>query len=167
MSQLGAEVVGADAALANIKVAKIHALKSGLLIDYRKTTTQALLDNEERFDVVLNMEVIEHVLVPETFIDECACLLRSGGLMFCSTINRNRKSYLMAIIGAERIMRWLPVGTHDWKKFITPNELQQMIQSAGLNQKETRGFIFNPFKWEWSISTSNFSVNYVMTGEKS
>jgi 2-polyprenyl-6-hydroxyphenyl methylase/3-demethylubiquinone-9 3-methyltransferase len=73
----------------------------------------------------------------------------------------------MAIIGAERIMRWLPVGTHDWKKFITPNELQQMIQSAGLNQKETRGFIFNPFKWEWSISTSNFSVNYVMTGEKS
>lgn len=164
--ELGATVVGADAALANIHVAQIHASNNGLSIDYRNTTVEELVQKGEQFDVVLNMEVIEHVLVPEAFIKGCGYLLKNGGLMLCSTINRNIKSYIMAIIGAERIMRWLPIGTHDWHKFITPNELQLMIQSAGLSKKETKGFTFNPLNWGWSISINNYSVNYVMAVEK-
>ncbi|WP_372882170.1 bifunctional 2-polyprenyl-6-hydroxyphenol methylase/3-demethylubiquinol 3-O-methyltransferase UbiG [Psychromonas sp.] len=161
MARLGAEVVGADAAARNIPVAKIHAEKAGLSIDYRHTMAEALVDEGEQFDVILNMEVIEHVADPQVFLNACAALLKPGGLMICSTINRNPKSYIVAIIGAERVMRWLPIGTHDWGKFITPDELSGMTKKAGLVPLDRKGFVFNPLLWRWSISQRDLSVNYV------
>lgn len=167
MASLGATVVGADALERNISVARAHAQQSGLNIDYRHSSTQNLIENEESFDVVLNMEVIEHVADPVTFINECQRLLKPGGLMICSTINRNLKSYLTAIVGAERIMRWLPVGTHQFKNFITPKELTNMLENSGLIAVDKRGFIFNPLLFRWSTSRHDFSVNYVISSRRS
>jgi len=167
MARLGATVVGADAAERNIPVAQIHAEQSGLKIDYRHTSAEAIVQTGETFDVILNMEVVEHVADPLGFLTACKNLLKPNGLMLCSTINRNPKSYLMAIIGAEHIMRWLPKGTHEWDKFITPDELFELIKSAGLNPVDRKGFVFNPFKWSWSISDKNLSVNYVTASIKS
>ena len=132
MARLGADVVGADAAERNIPVARVHAEQSGLQIDYRHTTAEALAAAGEQFDVVLNMEVVEHVADPQAYLTACQQLLKPGGLMICSTLNRNPKSFVMAIIGAEWVMRWLPKGTHDWAKFITPDELYALIGKAGL-----------------------------------
>ena len=112
------------------------------------------------------MEVIEHVADPQALINSCEALLKPGGLMICSTINRNSKSYLLAIIGAERVMRWLPVGTHLWRKFIKPAELTQIINNAGLQSKDKKGFCFNLLLWRWSISSNDLSVNYVVTSIK-
>lgn len=167
MARLGATVVGADAAERNIPVAQIHAEQSGLEIDYRHTSAEAIVQTGETFDVILNMEVVEHVADPLGFLTACKDLLKPNGLMLCSTINRNPKSYLMAIIGAEHIMRWLPKGTHEWDKFITPDELFELIKSAGLNPIDRKGFVFNPFKWSWSISDKDLSVNYVTASIKS
>ena len=161
MARLGAEVVGADAAAKNIPVAKIHAEQSGLAIDYRHTTAEALAAAGEQFDVVLNMEVVEHVASPIDYLTACRRLLRPGGLTITSTINRNPKSYGMAIFGAERVMRWLPVGTHDWNKFIAPSELEDLLSRAGLDVIDKSGFVFNPITWTWSISDKDLSVNYV------
>ena len=161
MARLGADVVGADAAARNIPVARIHAEQQGLTIDYRHTTAEALAEAGEMFDVILNMEVIEHVEGPQGFLDTCRALLKPGGLMVCSTLNRNPKSFLMAIIGAEWVMRWLPKGTHDWAKFITPDELYGMIGKAGLDPVDRKGFVFNPALWRWSISDRDLSCNYV------
>ena len=166
MRGLGAKVVGADAAVGNISVARLHARQSGLDIDYRHTTAEALVEQGELFDVILNMEVIEHVADPQALINSCEALLKPGGLMICSTINRNSKSYLLAIIGAERVMCWLPVGTHVWKKFIKPAELTQIINNAGLQSKDKKGFCFNPLLWRWSISSNDLSVNYIVTSIK-
>jgi len=161
MARLGADVVGADAAERNIPVAQIHAQQSGLEIDYRHTSAEKITESGDTFDVILNMEVIEHVADPLGFLTACRQLLKPNGLMICSTINRNPKSYLMAIIGAEHIMRWLPKGTHDWSKFITPDELFDLIKNSGLNPVDRKGFVFNPLKWDWSISNNDLSVNYV------
>ncbi len=161
MARLGAEVVGVDAAARNIPVAEAHARQSGLEIDYRHDTAENLVAAGERFDVVLNMEVVEHVADPATFLGACHALLRPGGLMVCSTINRNARSFAAAIVGAEYVMRWLPKGTHDWKKFITPDELYEMLRGAGLQPVDRKGFVFNPLTWSWSISTRDLSVNYV------
>ena len=166
MARLGATVVGADAAPRNIPVAQIHARQSGLEIDYRHTTAEALADAGEQFDVVLNMEVIEHVADPAAYLIACQRLLKPGGLMICSTLNRNPKSWLMAIVGAEHIMRWLPKGTHDWNKFITPDELQALIEQAGLTQVDRKGMVFNPIGWSWSLSSRDLSVNYVTASVK-
>ena len=162
MARLGAEVVGADAAPKNISVAQVHAKKSGLDIDYRNTMAEALVEEGELFDVILNMEVIEHVASPQALLNACEALLNKGGLMLCSTINRNSKSYLVAIIGAERVMRWLPAGTHQWSKFIRPSELTELFNVTRLELIDKRGFVFNPLLWKWSLSTSDLSVNYVM-----
>jgi 2-polyprenyl-6-hydroxyphenyl methylase/3-demethylubiquinone-9 3-methyltransferase len=161
MARLGAEVVGADAAPRNIPVAQIHAEQSGLTIDYRHITAEALAAAGEQFDVVLNMEVVEHVADPLGFLTACHDLLKPGGLMVCSTINRNAKSFAMAIIGAEWVMRWLPKGTHQWEKFITPDELKDLLRRAGLDPVDAKGFVFNPLGWSWSISARDLSVNYV------
>jgi 2-polyprenyl-6-hydroxyphenyl methylase/3-demethylubiquinone-9 3-methyltransferase len=161
MARLGAAVVGADAAERNIPVAQVHAAQSGLLIDYRNATAEALAEAGEQFDVLLNMEVVEHVADPLAYLTACRQLLRPGGLMICSTINRNPKSYLMAIVGAEYVMRWLPKGTHDWQKFITPEELYALIREAGLDPVDRKGFVFNKLTWAWSLSDSDLSVNYV------
>lgn len=166
MARLGAAVVGADAAERNIPVAQIHAEQSGLEIDYRHTTAEALAAAGEEFDVVLNMEVVEHVSDPLAYLSACQRLLKPGGLMIASTLNRNPKSFMVAIVGAERVMRWLPVGTHDWSKFITPRELEDLITRAGLRQVDVKGFVFNPVAWNWSISTRDLSVNYVTTSLK-
>ena len=161
MARLGAEVVGADAAPRNIPVAQLHAEQSGLKIDYRHTTAEALAGAGERFDVVLNMEVVEHVADPAAYLAACHDLLKPGGLMICSTLNRNPKSFALAIVGAEYVMRWLPKGTHDWNKFITPDELYALIRGAGLDPVDRKGFVFNPLAWSWRLSERDLSVNYV------
>ena len=166
MARLGATVVGADAAARNIPVAQIHAQQSGLDIDYRHTSAEALAEAGEQFDVVLNMEVVEHVADPLAYLTACQQLLKPGGLMICSTLNRNAKSFAMAIVGAEWVMRWLPKGTHDWNKFITPDELRDLITRAGLTPVDRKGMVFNPLSWRWSLSARDLSVNYVTASVK-
>ena len=166
MARLGATVVGVDAAAGNIPVAKIHAEQSGLTIEYRHGTAEALAADGEQFDVVLNMEVVEHVADPLGYLTACQQLLKSGGLHICSTLNRNPKSYMMAIIGAEHVMRWLPKGTHEWSKFITPDELFELLSNAGLTPVDRKGFQFNPIMWDWRISEKDLSVNYVTAALK-
>ena len=167
MTRLGATVVGVDAAERNIPVAQLHAEQSGLEIDYRCTTAEDLAASDEpRFDVVLNMEVVEHVADPLAYLTACQQLMKSGGLMICSTLNRNPKSFVLGIIGAEYVMRWLPKGTHDWRKFITPDELFQLIEQSGLTPVDRKGFQFNPVTWKWRISAKDLSVNYVTASIK-
>ncbi len=166
MARLGATVVGVDAAPRNIPVAQIHAEQSGLTIDYRIGTAEDLAASGEQFDVVLNMEVVEHVDNPLGYLTACQQLLRPGGLHLCSTINRNPKSFAMAIVGAEWVMRWLPKGTHDWAKFITPDELFDLLRQAGLDPVDRKGYQFNPIAWNWRVSATDLSVNYVTAAIK-
>ncbi|WP_415405161.1 bifunctional 2-polyprenyl-6-hydroxyphenol methylase/3-demethylubiquinol 3-O-methyltransferase UbiG [Tateyamaria sp. SN3-11] len=166
MARLGADVVGADAAERNIPVAQVHAEQSGLTIDYRHTTAEDMAAAGEQFDVVLNMEVVEHVADPLGYLTACQQLLKPGGLHICSTLNRNPKSYMMAIIGAEHVMRWLPKGTHEWSKFITPDELFELMSNAGLTPVDRKGFVFNPLTWAWKLSDTDLSVNYVTASLK-
>ncbi len=166
MARLGAQVVGADAAPRNIPVAALHAEQSGLTIDYRFSTAEDLAAAGEQFDVVLNMEVVEHVADPLAYLTACQQLLKPGGLMLCSTLNRNVKSFGMAIIGAEWVMRWLPKGTHDWAKFITPDELFALIRQAGLDPVDAKGMVFNPVRFSWSLSARDLSCNYVTASIK-
>lgn len=163
MARLGAGVTGADAAEGNIAVARIHAAQSGLDIDYRATTAEALLEGGERFDVVLALEIVEHVADPAEFIATCAGLLRPGGLLIASTLNRTPQSFAAAILGAEWVMRWLPRGTHDWRRFIRPDELAAMFEGAGLGVVDRAGMVFSPLAWGWSLSARDLSVNYLMT----
>ncbi|KEJ96972.1 3-demethylubiquinone-9 3-methyltransferase [Pseudosulfitobacter pseudonitzschiae] len=166
MARLGADVVGADAAAGNIPVAQVHAQQSGLEIDYRHTTAEDMAAAGEQFDAVLNMEVVEHVSDPLAYLTACRELLKPGGLHICSTLNRNPKSFAMAIIGAEHIMRWLPKGTHEWSKFITPDELFDLLKRAGLEPVDRQGFVFNPLTWSWRLSDRDLSVNYVTASVK-
>ena len=166
MARLGATVVGVDPVSKNIDVAKTHAEQIGLEIDYRVLTAEDLMENKEFFDVILNMEVIEHVPEPERYLKTCSGLLKSGGLMICSTINRNSKSYLWAIIGAEYIMGWLPKHTHEWKKFITPKELEFLLTTNHMELLDTKGFVFSFAQWDWRLSSKDFSVNYVTSSIK-
>ncbi|MCH2094439.1 MAG: bifunctional 2-polyprenyl-6-hydroxyphenol methylase/3-demethylubiquinol 3-O-methyltransferase UbiG [Rhodobacteraceae bacterium] len=166
MARLGASVVGVDAAERNIPVAQAHARHSGLEIDYRHTTAEDLAATGATFDVVLNMEVIEHVADPAAYLTACRTVLKPGGLHICSTINRNPKSFAMAIVGAEYVMRWLPKGTHEWSKFITPDELFALLEAAGLQPVDRTGFQFNPVTWQWRLSDRDLSVNYVTSALK-
>ena len=166
MARLGATVVGADAAARNIPVAELHAQQSGLTIDYRNVAAEDLAAGGEQFDVVLNMEVVEHVADPLAYLTACQTLLKPGGLMICSTLNRNAKSFMMAIVGAEWVMHWLPKGTHDWAKFITPDELCDLIRRAGLDPVDRKGMVFKPLGWSWSLSDRDLSVNYVTASVK-
>lgn len=166
MARMGAEVVGVDPAARNIPVAQIHAEKMGLEIDYRVASAESLVEAGEVFDVVMNMEVVEHVPDPQAYLRACAALLKPGGLMVCSTINRNAKSFAMAIVGAEHVMRWLPKGTHEWSKFITPDELYAMLREAGLEPADRKGFVFDPLRWSWKIHPRDLAVNYVTASVK-
>ncbi|WP_339761782.1 bifunctional 2-polyprenyl-6-hydroxyphenol methylase/3-demethylubiquinol 3-O-methyltransferase UbiG [uncultured Sulfitobacter sp.] len=166
MARLGADVIGADAAAGNIPVAQVHAEQSGLTIDYRHTTAEALAEAGEQFDVVLNMEVVEHVASPIDYLTACRQLLKPGGLQICSTLNRNPKSFMVAIVGAEHVMRWLPKGTHEWSKFLTPDELFDLLRNAGLTPVDRKGFVFNPITWSWRLSDRDLSVNYVTASTK-
>ncbi len=160
MARLGAEVVGADAAEANIKTASLHAAQEKLDIDYRAITAEELNAAGETFDVILNMEVIEHVADPQAFVSACAGLLTKDGVMFLATLNRTLKAFALAIIGAEYVLRWLPKGTHDWHKFITPAELEVMAAKAELDIVSSTGVSFNPLADQWT-QTGDMSVNYM------
>ncbi len=159
MKRLGAEVVGIDASNNNIKIAKIHAKKNKLDIKYLCTSPENF-DTNEKFDVILNMEIVEHVQDVDLFLSSCSKLLRKGGIMFVATINKTLKSYFFAIIGAEYIMRWLPIGTHDWENFIKPNYLVDILKKYNLEPDAIDGMKFNLIKDEWTIS-SDKSINYI------
>ena len=159
MNRLGAEVVGIDASDKNIKVAKLHAKKNNLNIDYLCASPETLKTNT-KFDIILNMEIIEHVENVDNFLKSCSSLLKKNGIMFVATINKTLKSYLFAIVGAEYVLRWLPIGTHDWEKFVKPDELVNISKNYKLNLNRIDGVKFNLIKNEWHLS-SDKSVNYI------
>ena len=159
MKRLGAEVVGIDASEKNIKVAKLHAKKNGLNIKYYCTSPENFVTNT-KFDVILNMEIVEHVEDIDFFLKSCAKLLKKGGIMFVATLNKTLKSYVFAIVGAEYIMRWLPIGTHEWEKFVIPEDLIKILKKYNLSLDKLDGMKFNLIKDQWSIS-SDKSVNYI------
>jgi 2-polyprenyl-6-hydroxyphenyl methylase/3-demethylubiquinone-9 3-methyltransferase len=159
LSRLGAEVVGIDASDRNIKIAKSHAIKSNLDIKYLCSSPENF-NSKTKFDVVLNMEIVEHVQDVDFFLKSCAKLLKKKGIMFVATLNKTLKSYLFAIVGAEYVLRWLPIGTHEWDKFVKPNDLVDILKKYDLKLDSLDGMKFNPIKNEWNIS-SDRSVNYI------
>src|SRR5499426_4847781 len=165
MARLGAAVVGADPAEPNVEAARVHAAREGLAIDYRSTTAEALADLGERFDVVLAMEVVEHVADLTLFVGRCAEMVKPGGLMVVATLNRTIKSFALAIVGAEYVLRWLPRGTHQWDKFVTPNELEIALERSGLTVTQDTGVIYNLLADRWQLS-SDMDVNYMVAAEK-
>jgi len=165
LTRLGACVVGADASAANIRFSGIHARESGLKIDYRATTAEALAQTGEKFDVVLNMEVIEHVADVGLFVAASASMVKSGGLMFVATLNRTWKAWGLAIVGAEYILRWLPKGTHSYEKFRRPEELKKELGISGLTVVDELGVTYNPLGDTWNCS-SDMSVNYMLLARR-
>ena len=165
MARLGAEVVGADASGTNIEVARLHAAGAGVTIDYRATTAEALAEAGERFDVVLNMEVVEHVADVDLFIGECARMVKPGGLMFVATINRTLKAFGLAIVGAEYVLRWLPRGTHQYDRLVRPPELESALSKAGMAVIDRTGVTYNPLSDRWGRSR-DLDVNYMVLAEK-
>ena len=165
LARIGATVVGADPSASNIEVAKRHAAESEVTVDYRCTTAEALADAGKRFDIVLAMEVVEHVADVGLFVRRCAEMVKPGGLMVTATLNRTLKSFAFAIIGAEYVLRWLPRGTHQWDKFITPEELEAALMHGGLRVVDETGVIYNLFADQWQLS-SDMDVNYMLTAEK-
>ncbi len=159
MTRFGAEVVGIDASSQNIEIAKVHAKKNNLDIEYLCASPETL-KIDTKFDVILNMEIIEHVDNVDFFLKSCSNLLKKDGIMFVATINKTLKSYLFAIIGAEYILRWLPIGTHDWDKFIKPEDLVNISKNYQLNLNNIEGVKFNVIKNEWGLSADK-SVNYI------
>ena len=160
MSRLGADVTGIDASLRNIKIAKTHAYKNGLKINYQNKSPEQM-EQKEKFDVILNLEVVEHVEDLNLYLTSCFNLLKKNGVMFTATINRTLTSYIKAIVGAEYILRWLPVGTHDWNKFLKPEELEKKLNDIGFLTKDVSGLSFNPFLKNWK-KTKDLSVNYII-----
>jgi len=161
LARLGAEVLGADAAARNIEIAKLHAQAGGLKIAYRAETAEQLAAAGEKFDVVLNMEVVEHVANVPLFLASAAKMVRPGGLMFVASLNRTLRAWAFAIIGAEYVLRWLPKGTHDWRKFPRPEELVQMLRPAGLSLVGETGVIYNPLADKWQLS-KDMAVNFML-----
>ena len=159
MSRLGAEVIGIDASAKNIEVAKLHAKKNGLNIKYYCASPETF-ETKTKFDVILNMEIVEHVEDVDFFLKSCSKLLKKNGLMFVATLNKTLKSYLFAIIGAEYVLRWLPIGTHEWEKFIKPRELIDILEKYDFKLESLDGMKFNLIKDRWSI-TSDKSINYI------
>ncbi len=161
ITRLGAKVTGIDASEKNIKIAAIHAENSGLDINYQCISAEEMAAKKKKFDVVLNMEVIEHVADVESFLAASCALVKPGGLMIVATLNRTVKSFALAIVGAEYVLRWLPRGTHDWKKFLKPSEIEAPISRGGLKLKEIQGVSYNPIKDSWNLS-EDIDVNYMM-----
>jgi 2-polyprenyl-6-hydroxyphenyl methylase / 3-demethylubiquinone-9 3-methyltransferase len=165
LARLGASVVGADPSESNIAVARRHAARSGLAIDYRDTDAEALAQADEVFDIVLAMEVVEHVADVGLFIGLAAAMVKPGGLLFVATLNRTAKSFALAIVGAEYILRWLPRGTHQWDKFVKPDELEAAIGRTGLRISGETGVIYNWFADRWRLA-ADMDVNYMLVAEK-
>ena len=164
MARLGAKVTGIDASEKNIKVAKIHSKENNLEINYLNCSPEMLKEREE-FDIILNLEIVEHVEDVKLYINSCNKLLKKNGLMFTATLNRTITSYIKAIIGAEYILRWLPIGTHDWNKFIRPEELEEKLSTENFKTIEVKGLVFNPLNSKWKKS-NNLSVNYIICSTK-
>lgn len=165
MTRLGFDVTGVDAAERNIRIAGTHAEKVGLDINYHAKTAEQLVAEGQQFDVVLNMEVVEHVDNVPLYLKSCAALVKPGGIMFTATINRTARAYALAIIGAEYVLRWLPKGTHDYSKFLAPDEISSVLIRHGLTMKDKCGVTYSPFKDEWSKSR-DMNVNYMLLAEK-
>lgn len=165
MVRMGAQVTGADASETNIEVAKIHADQGDLTIDYRADTSENLAANGEKFDIILNMEVVEHVADVELFLTSCADMLKPGGLMFVATINRTMKARALAIIGAEYVLRWLPRGTHQYEKLVRPEEITSPLTSSGLSFVDQSGVFYSPIQDRWNLSP-DMDVNYMMVFER-
>ena len=159
MSRMGAEVTGIDASDKNIKIAKIHSKQSGLKIKYVCTSPEKL-KTDFKFDVILNMEIVEHVENINLFLESCSKLLKTNGIMFVATLNKTLKSYIFAIIGAEYILKWLPIGTHEWEKFVKPEDLKKILVKYDLSLDKLDGMNFNIIKDEWNIS-NDLSINYI------
>ena len=165
LARLGAAVVGADPSMTNIAAAKLHAAESGVAVDYRATTAENLANAGERFDIVLAMEVVEHVADLGLFVKRCAEMVKPGGLMIAATLNRTLKSFALAIVGAEYVLRWLPLGTHQWDKFVTPNELEAALEKNALRVVEESGVIYNILADRWQLS-SDMDVNYMVVAAR-
>jgi 2-polyprenyl-6-hydroxyphenyl methylase/3-demethylubiquinone-9 3-methyltransferase len=165
MARQGFDVLGVDASEKNIAIAAAHSKDSGLPLAYRATTAEALAQEGAAFDVVLNMEVVEHVGDVPAFFAACSAVLAPGGIMIVATLNRTLKSLALAKLGAEYVLRWLPPGTHDWNRFIRPEELAEHLKAAGLRVKQTQGVAFDPLRWEWQLS-SDTDVNYMIVAER-
>ena len=159
MSRMGANVTGIDASDKNIKIAKLHSKKNKLKINYLCSSPEKL-KIKKKFDVILNMEIVEHVEDVEFFLKSCSKLLKKNGLMFVATINKTLKSYVFAIVGAEYVLRWLPIGTHEWEKFVKPEDLKKILMKYDLSLNKLDGMNFNIIKDEWNIS-EDLSVNYI------
>ena len=159
MSRMGANVTGIDASDKNIKIAKLHSKKNKLKINYLCSSPEKLKITK-KFDVILNMEIVEHVEDIDFFLKSCSKLLKKNGLMFVATINKTLKSYIFAIVGAEYVLRWLPIGTHEWEKFVKPEDLKKILMKYDLSLNKLEGMNFNIIKDEWSISR-DLSVNYI------
>ena len=158
-------VTGADPSDDNIEAARDHARETGITVDYRATTAEELAAGGERYDVVLAMEVVEHVVDVGAFVETCAAMVKPGGLLIAATLNRTLKSFALAIVGAEYILRWLPRGTHQWDKFVKPQELESAIERSGLQVIGERGVIYNPFADRWQLS-SDMDVNYMLVARR-
>lgn len=165
MARLGADVVGADASEVNIEVAKIHAEQSGLNIDYRATTSEALEESGEKFDIILNMEVVEHVADVNLFMTSCAKMVKPDGLMFVATINRTQKAKMLAIFMAENVLRWLPKGTHEYEKLVRPEEIEAPIANEGMEFIDQTGVFYNVLQDRWNKSR-DMDVNYMVLAKK-
>lgn len=165
MARLGANVVGADASEVNIEVAKIHAKQMDLKIDYRATTAEALQENDENFDVILNMEVVEHVADVSLFLSSCAKMVKPNGLMFVATINRTQKAKALAIFMAENVLRWLPKGTHQYEKLVKPEEIVEPLTKENLEIIDQTGVFYNPFTDSWNKSR-DMDVNYMLLAKR-
>ncbi len=165
MARLGADVLGADASTTNIEIAKLHAAQSGLAIDYQATTSEKLNAKGEQFDVILNMEVVEHVADVKLFIRSCAEMVKPGGLMFVATINRTLKAKALAIFMAENVLRWLPRGTHEYEKLVKPDELFHPLAESGMDVIDQTGVFYNPFLDRWDKSR-DMDVNYMILAKK-
>jgi 2-polyprenyl-6-hydroxyphenyl methylase/3-demethylubiquinone-9 3-methyltransferase len=161
MARLGFAVMGADPSERNVQIARRHAEVSSLSVDYRNTTAEGLAAEGQSFDVILNMEIVEHVADLRSYLKACAGMLRPGGLMFVATLNRTLKSLALAKVAAEYVLRWLPPGTHDWNKFVEPSTLRRLLEESGLNPLKTQGVTFDPLRWDWQLSR-DVDVNYMV-----
>ena len=165
MRRLGAEVTGIDPSARNIGIARSHAETGGIKITYLQCAAEDMIERRESFDIVLAMEVVEHVANVDLFIASCAQLVKPGGLMFLATLNRTAKAFAFAIVGAEYVMRWLPRGTHDWRKFVKPSELANPLRRAGLSIERLTGVTYNPLADRWSLSR-DLDVNYMLAAKR-